>query len=90
MLKLRKETAVGLFVLEGLLAIIYMSIKLGNDQLFTDKYYPVRANFTDIAGLKVNAPVQMYGVSIGFVSDISLDQEQIGRASCRERVLRLV
>jgi len=76
MLKLKKETAVGIFVLVGLLAIVYMSVKLGNVQLFTDKYYPVRANFSDISGLKVNAPVQIYGVEVGFVAAISLDQEQ--------------
>jgi phospholipid/cholesterol/gamma-HCH transport system substrate-binding protein len=75
MLKLRKETAVGLFVLVGLVAMVYMSIKLGNVQIFTDKYYTVKANFSDISGLKVNAPVQMFGVKIGFVNNISLDQE---------------
>jgi phospholipid/cholesterol/gamma-HCH transport system substrate-binding protein len=76
MLKFKKETAVGLFVLVGLVAIIYMSVKLGNVQLFTDKYYPVKANFTDISGLKINAPVHMFGVEIGFVSAITLDQEK--------------
>ncbi|WP_319470861.1 outer membrane lipid asymmetry maintenance protein MlaD [uncultured Pseudodesulfovibrio sp.] len=75
MFKLKKETAVGLFVLVGLIAIAYMSIKLGNVQMFSDKYYPVRANFTDISGLKVNAPVQMFGVKIGFVETIGLDQK---------------
>lgn len=76
MLKMKKETAVGLFVLVGLLAIVYMSVKLGNVQMFSDKYYPLSANFTDISGLKVNAPVQMYGVDIGFVQGVSLDQEK--------------
>lgn len=76
MLKMKKETAVGLFVLMGLMAIVYMSVKLGNVQLFTDKYYLVKADFTDISGLKANAPVQMFGVDIGFVSGISLDQDK--------------
>jgi phospholipid/cholesterol/gamma-HCH transport system substrate-binding protein len=76
MFKLKKETAVGLFVLVGLIAIAYMSVKLGNVQLFTDKYYPVHANFSDISGLKANAPVQMFGVDIGYVKTISLDQEK--------------
>ena len=76
MVKFKKETAVGLFVLIGLVAIIYMSVKLGNVQMFTDKYYVVHANFTDISGLKVNAPVQMFGVKIGFVQRISLDQKE--------------
>lgn len=75
MLKLKKETAVGIFVVIGLLAVVYMSVKLGNVQLFSDKYYPVKANFSDISGLKINAPVQMFGVEIGFVNDIELDQE---------------
>jgi phospholipid/cholesterol/gamma-HCH transport system substrate-binding protein len=76
MFKLKKETAVGVFVLVGILAVAYMSIKLGNVQVFTDKYYVVQANFSDISGLKANAPVQMYGVDIGFVKGISLDQEK--------------
>ena len=76
MFKINKETAVGIFVIMGLLAVVYMSVKLGNVQLFSDKYYEIKANFTDISGLKVNAPVQMYGVNIGFVSAIGLDQEK--------------
>jgi len=76
MLKMKKETAVGIFVVMGLLAVVYMSVKLGNVQLFSDKYYVVKANFSDISGLKVNAPVQMFGVEIGFVSGIALDQEK--------------
>ena len=74
-MQLKKESAVGLFVLVGLLAIVYMSIKLGNVQIFTDKYYPVYANFSDISGLKANAPVQMFGVKVGYVNSIALDQE---------------
>ena len=75
-MKLKKETAVGIFVIMGLLAVIYMSVKLGNVQLFSDKYYVVKADFSDISGLKVNAPIQMFGVEIGFVGEISLDQKK--------------
>jgi phospholipid/cholesterol/gamma-HCH transport system substrate-binding protein len=76
MFKLKKETAVGLFVLVGLVAVAYMSVKLGKVQLFTDKYYSVQANFSDVSGLKANAPVQMFGVDIGFVKAITLDQDK--------------
>lgn len=76
MFKLKKETAVGLFVLVGILSVVYMAVKLGNIHMFTDKYYSVKADFSDISGLKINAPVQMYGVKIGFVDDISLDQDK--------------
>lgn len=89
MMKLKKETAVGIFVIMGLLAVIYMSVKLGNVQLFSDKYYLVKADFSDISGLKTNAPVQMFGVEIGFVSEIALDQKK-GMANVSMMLLKEV
>jgi len=73
MKKYSKETQVGLFVLVGFLAIAYMSVKLGNVHLFSDNNYAITAKFNDVTGLKVNAPVQMYGVDIGFVEQIGID-----------------
>jgi phospholipid/cholesterol/gamma-HCH transport system substrate-binding protein len=73
--KYSKEPAVGVFVFVGLLCIAYMSVKLGNVKLFSDEYYNVGAVFTKITGLKVNAPVSMYGVEVGFVEKIELDLE---------------
>lgn len=75
MTKYAKETAVGFFVFIGLLCIAYMSIQLGNLKIFSKEYYMVTAKFGDITGLKVNAPVQMLGVDIGFVEKIALDPE---------------
>lgn len=75
MKKYSKETAVGIFVLVGLLAIAYMSVKLGNVGLFNDSHWDVKASFTDVSGLKINAPVQMFGVKIGYVNDIILNQK---------------
>jgi phospholipid/cholesterol/gamma-HCH transport system substrate-binding protein len=89
MFRIKKETAVGIFVIMGLLAVVYMSVKLGNVQLFSDKYYEIKANFTDISGLKVNAPVQMFGVDIGFVSKIGLNQKK-GVASVTMMLLKEV
>jgi phospholipid/cholesterol/gamma-HCH transport system substrate-binding protein len=75
MKKYSKETQVGLFVLLGFFAIAYMSIKLGNVHLFSSDYYTIKAVFNDVTGLKTNAPVQMYGVEMGFVSNIAIDQK---------------
>jgi phospholipid/cholesterol/gamma-HCH transport system substrate-binding protein len=75
MKKYAKETQVGIFVLVGFLAIAYMSIKLGNVHLFSDNNYSIKARFNDVTGLKINAPVQMYGVEMGFVDKIGIDQE---------------
>lgn len=75
MKKYNKEVWVGVFVLLGILAVVYMSIKLGNVTMFSDEFYELKANFTNITGLKLNAPVQMYGVEVGHVSKIDLDLE---------------
>jgi phospholipid/cholesterol/gamma-HCH transport system substrate-binding protein len=75
MKKYAKETQVGLFVLIGFIAISYMSIKLGNVRLFGENDYAITAKFNDVTGLKVNAPVQMYGVEMGFVEKIGIDLE---------------
>lgn len=85
MKKYSKETQVGLFVLVGFLAIAYMSIKLGNVHLFSDNDYAITAKFNDVTGLKVNAPVQMYGVDIGFVENIGIDHEN-GMSSVTLRI----
>ncbi|MDP3427672.1 MAG: outer membrane lipid asymmetry maintenance protein MlaD [Humidesulfovibrio sp.] len=85
MKKYSRETMVGIFVLVGFLAIAYMSIKLGNVHLFSDSDYPITAKFNDVTGLKLNAPVQMYGVEMGFVSKISIDNDT-GMASVTLRI----
>ena len=70
-----KETAVGIFVFIGLVFIAYMTVKLGDVEIFQDNYYELHAEFNDITGLRTKAPVQMFGVDIGYVSGISLNQD---------------
>jgi len=76
MKKYPKETAVGIFVFLGLLCIVYMSVKLGDVHMFADDHYHVQASFNDITGLRVNSPVEMMGVPIGYVNHIDLDLEK--------------
>jgi phospholipid/cholesterol/gamma-HCH transport system substrate-binding protein len=45
----------------------------GLTNLFPEKMYTVKAEFDDIGGLKVRAPVKIGGVQIGEVSHIALD-----------------
>jgi len=85
MKKYSKETQVGIFVLLGFLAIAYMSVKLGNVHLFSDNFYPIVAKFNDVTGLKLNAPVQMYGVEMGFVEKIGIDLDS-GMSSVTLRI----
>lgn len=70
------ETAVGIFVIIGILCAGYLAIKLGNLELFGDKYYPLYARFQSVSGLKEGASVELAGVEIGQVDAISLDREK--------------
>jgi phospholipid/cholesterol/gamma-HCH transport system substrate-binding protein len=76
MKKVSIETAVGVFVLIGLISVAYLTIKLGKMEWFGDNYYMVDARFDSVSGLKRGAQVDMAGVEIGQVADIRLDNER--------------
>jgi phospholipid/cholesterol/gamma-HCH transport system substrate-binding protein len=68
---------VGLFVLLGLGAILVLALKVGNlGGVNIADSYGVSANFSNIGGLKVRAPVKSAGVVIGRVSEIHFDGER--------------
>jgi phospholipid/cholesterol/gamma-HCH transport system substrate-binding protein len=68
------ETLVGLFVLIGALAVIFLALKAANLASFTSgSTYNVKASFDNIGGLKVRAPVRSAGVTVGRVVAITLD-----------------
>ncbi len=65
---------VGLFVLLGALALVFLSLKAGNLISFTaGDQYRVTAEFDNIGGLKSRAPVKSAGVTVGRVANIKLD-----------------
>lgn len=68
------ETLVGIFVLIGFLAIVFLALKAANLATFrTGDTYRVTARFDNVGGLKVRAPVKSAGVTVGRVKSISLD-----------------
>ena len=67
------ETIVGVFVLIGILCLAYLSIKLGKMELFGGDFYPVKAEFDSVSGLKSGASVEIAGVEVGRVGRIFLD-----------------
>jgi phospholipid/cholesterol/gamma-HCH transport system substrate-binding protein len=75
----RVELAVGVFVLIGVLALAYLSIKLGRVDLFGGGGYLVTAEFPSVGGLKAGSAVEIAGVEIGRV-------ERIGLADFQARV----
>lgn len=67
------DISVGIFMLLGLLALFVMVMKVSSiSDFMSNKGYQVTADFTDIGGLKVRAPVTVAGVRIGEVSRIEL------------------
>ena len=70
------ETAVGVFVLIGLISVAYLTIKLGKMEWFGENYYMLEARFTSVSGLKAGAIVDMAGVEIGQVAEIHLDNQR--------------
>ena len=75
MKKYAMETVVGIFVVIGLLAIAYMTIKLGHVSILGTDSYRLNARFTNVAGLREGSPVDIYGIEIGRVEAVSIDQQ---------------
>lgn len=70
-----RDLIVGIFVLAGLLAIAYLSLRVGGLEVGGPERMELRATFDDIGGLSARAPVRVAGVKIGQVSRIDLDDD---------------
>ena len=69
------EIMVGLFIIAGAIALIILALKVsGLTRLHTNDYYTLTAEFDNIGGLRVRAPVRLAGVTIGQVTGINLNQ----------------
>lgn len=67
---------VGLFVLLGALALLFLALKAGNmSSISYEKTYAVETRFDNIGGLKPRAPVKSAGVVVGRVGDIKFDDK---------------
>ena len=75
MKKYTQETVVGVFVVIGLFAIAYMTVKLGNVGFLGEQTYTLYAKYTSVTGLRVGSPVNMLGLEVGRVQSFEMDQE---------------
>jgi phospholipid/cholesterol/gamma-HCH transport system substrate-binding protein len=67
---------VGLFVLMGLAALVFLAMKVANLSSFgASDTYSIRASFDNIGSLKVRAPVKSAGVVVGRVTSIGFDNQ---------------
>ena len=68
------EALVGFFVLLGIAALVFLSLKAANLGSFSGgDTYALTAKFDNIGGLKVRSPVRSAGVTVGRVASIALD-----------------
>ncbi|HEU4458936.1 MAG TPA: outer membrane lipid asymmetry maintenance protein MlaD [Methylibium sp.] len=76
MQRTKNDLWVGLFVMAGAAALLFLALKAGNLlSLNFDDTYAVSARFDNIGGLKVRAPVKSAGVVVGRVASIGFDPD---------------
>jgi phospholipid/cholesterol/gamma-HCH transport system substrate-binding protein len=70
------EISVGAFVLAGILALVFLAVKVSGISLSADRAgYTLLARFDDVSGLRLRSKVSMAGVTIGRVARIEVDME---------------
>jgi len=70
------EFWVGIFVLAGMGCFSYLAINIAGIRFSDSGFYKVEAQFVDVSGLKLGAPVEVAGVRIGQVDSVKLDGGQ--------------
>lgn len=70
-----RDLGVGFFVLLGLLALAYLSFRVGGLQTRSGGGLELRAYFDEIGGLTERAPVRIAGVPVGQVRSIVLEPD---------------
>ena len=74
---------VGIFVTAGMIALLVLALKVGNASSVSETDgYRVVAEFDNIGGLKVRAPVKSAGVVVGRVDKVQFDNKKfVGRVT---------
>lgn len=70
------EVSVGIFIVAALCGLLFLAFKVsGLTELSNGHYYVIKADFDNIGGLKVRAPVSVSGVKVGRVVAIQLNPQ---------------
>lgn len=67
------ELSVGVFVLLGLAAVTYLTVKLGAGSLVGGDTYIIESRFTNAGGIHSGCSVQLSGVTVGRVEEVRMD-----------------
>lgn len=78
-MRLKTETAVGIFILVSTAVLVYMSYKIGYFRLDRIRYNTFTVYFNDISGLSKKSDVKIAGVKVGWVDAVDLinDGQQV-------------
>jgi phospholipid/cholesterol/gamma-HCH transport system substrate-binding protein len=66
------ELFVGIFMIVGVGALAYLALNIAQMKFFHAGQYEVTAEFDNVSGLKLGAPVEIAGVQIGEVARLDL------------------
>ena len=69
----RLELSVGIFVLLGIAAVAYLTMKLGSGSLIGGDTYLLEARFANAGGLHIGSSVLVAGVTVGRVDAMRVD-----------------
>ena len=83
------NVTVGLFLVLGILALAYLSIRLGRVSFLGGTGYVVTADFPSVGGLKAGSSVEIAGVQVGRVETIGLADYQARVVLRLERDVKL-
>jgi len=75
MKKYSHETVVGVFVVLGLVVVMYMTVKLGNVSFLGNDTYSLYTEFDSVSGLRMGNPVEIFGMEVGQIGGFRMDQE---------------
>jgi phospholipid/cholesterol/gamma-HCH transport system substrate-binding protein len=67
------QLKVGIVVLLGIVTLFYMSFRVGKFGALTRGGYDIIVHFDDVSGLDIRSPVELAGVEVGVLRQISLD-----------------
>lgn len=68
------EFLVGCFVLAGLAAVFYLALQVGSAQFFNKDSYQLEARFSSASGVNPGSRIEIAGVPVGTVKDITLNE----------------
>lgn len=78
------DVLVGIFLVVGFAALGWLALELGEVPWLTgSKTYTLTAEFDNISGVKSGADIQIAGVKIGTVGELSLNEDAVANAALK-------